>query len=441
MDLPLLFRILYSAFFSIVYLVLLLLLVVTPADTIHQALQNHQLYNVFVIAACYFVTLFLVVLIYAARLYTTRSVLAGIPKTYIPVESGDVGKSVRKMIVEGLSRSAVIAWEASPRISSDAPIEVPAEDEDRDPPEQLAWNEKSTRFPRLLRRKRKMAEKGAWDITIPSHYQHVWNDIAHDGWSPPSSSDIPNLQYATVILELPHLIEAKAVSLAPPDANSNHSPPMPDLRAIELLQRPVNVGLREYLPHLTSLGILSATAPVASFISSYETARFAAQPIDEKRFRELMKSFAEILRSMVPLDAAFLNAWDDEVESDIDGDASSTPTQNTSPSPSRASSQSSRSGSQATIRTAPSRQRSAPGTMTPLPRMPVTLNLPKSNSPARDLTRMAPDESSAKATRPYGIRQASYSSSLRSSSGGSVIRLNHSQSQGDLPYTLHIPPS
>src|ERR1700694_1834863 len=113
---PRMFRIYYSTFFTFLSIILLALLLITPADAINQALNNNQLYNVFVIAGGYLLTLVLALIIYASRLYTNRTIIAGIPKAWIPVENGDVRKSVRKMIEESLSRSAVIAWNARPRV-------------------------------------------------------------------------------------------------------------------------------------------------------------------------------------------------------------------------------------------------------------------------------------------------------------------------------------
>src|SRR5271155_5474790 len=99
-----LFSLFYTSFFTILNIVLFALILITPADAIHQALNNNQLYNVFVIAGCYLLTVVLAILIYGSRLYTNRSVLAAIPKAWIPVEKGDVNEKVRRMIMESLSR-------------------------------------------------------------------------------------------------------------------------------------------------------------------------------------------------------------------------------------------------------------------------------------------------------------------------------------------------
>ena len=432
---PRIFRIYYSTLFTFLSIVLLALLLITPVDAISQALSNNQLYSVFVIAGGYFLTLLLTLIIYASRLYTHRTIIAGIPKTWIPVEKGDVPDSVRKMIVESLSRSAVIAWNARPRVldhatwvAQDAQAQAQAVNANC-----FQTTGTTIKNHKLLHGKRLTTEKDEQGITMPPH-PPVWGEIAHDGWSSPLSPDLPNLQYVTVILELPHLIEAKAVSLAPPDAASTTTPPMPDLRAVQLLQRPAAMGLRDYISHLTSLGILSPSIPVTDFLSAYEAARFSSQPRTEKEFRELMKLFAEILRGMTPLNPTILDSLD-AIESDIDADASSTTTsegltphshsRSRSRSRSLASSQaaSSRSGSEGTIRTAPSRRRtiarsstlrSEPGFST-APATPKT----KKRDRERHVVERSPSlHSFAQTRRPYAVSQASSSgNSLRSASG------------------------
>lgn len=453
---PRIFRIYYSTLFTFLSIVLLALLLITPIDAITQALSNNQLYDVFVIAGGYLLTLLLALIVYASRLYTNRTVIAGIPKTWIPIEKGDVRDSVRKMIVESLSRSAVIAWYARPRVLDHATRAA------QDAQAQVVVANSfqatgTTKHHKLLHRKRVATEKDEQGITMPPH-PPVWGEIAHDGWSSPLSPDLPNLQYVTVILELPHLIEAKAVSLAPPDAASTTTPPMPDLRAVELLQRPAAIGLRDYISQLTSLGILSPAIPVTNFLSAYETARFSSQSRTEKEFRELMRLFAEILRGMTPLNPTILDSLD-TIESDIDADASSTTTSegltahsdahNRSRSHSRSRSlapshaSSSRSSSEGTIRTAPSRRRtiaraSTLGPGTGLSTAPATPKSKKRDRERQIIERSHSLQSFAQTRRPYAVSQASSSSSLRSASGESVIKLNKSSEPGDLPYTLRL---
>lgn len=67
------------------------------------------------IGGVYVLTALLAIFIYTSRLYTNRTVLAAVGKSWIPVEDGEVGRSIRKMIVKALERSALIAWEGRPR--------------------------------------------------------------------------------------------------------------------------------------------------------------------------------------------------------------------------------------------------------------------------------------------------------------------------------------
>ncbi|KFX95027.1 hypothetical protein O988_06012, partial [Pseudogymnoascus sp. VKM F-3808] len=111
---PRLFRIFYTSLYSLLALILLGLLIIPPADAIRQALTNRQLYNVFVIAAVYFLTALLALLFYASRLYTTRTILASIPKPYLPLTPADLPPKVHTLIRDALRRSALVAWNARP---------------------------------------------------------------------------------------------------------------------------------------------------------------------------------------------------------------------------------------------------------------------------------------------------------------------------------------
>jgi hypothetical protein len=442
----LLFRIFYTTFFTILNIVLLALLLITPADAIRQALNNDQLYNVFVIAGCYLLTVLLAILIYASRLYTNKSVLQGIPKTWIPIEKGEVSKSVRKMIEAGLRRSAAIAWDSRPRIAPQ-PTTIVNEPDARDVVVRMAEAEPDTakkgkKRDRILLQKQIIdTDKDEHTVAIPPHLP-VWGDIAHNGWSSPTSPDLPNLQYTTVILELPHLIEARAVSMAPSDPESTTNPPMPHLRAVDLLQRPAAMGLRDYIGHLTSIGAL--TSPTTDFLEGYEQARFAPQPLSEPEFRHLMAQFADLLRNIQPLNPVILASLDiDPPESDIDDDVSSTSTPR-SRSLASVRTPSSRSGSEGTIRTAPSRRvgtGSSPTKRTEFSTAPATPRSRKSkksqNKPV--VSRSSSMNSFAQSRRPYDGSSAGSSESLRSESGGSVIRLSSTNESGELPYTLTIP--
>lgn len=105
-------------------------------------------------------------------------------------------------------------------------------------------------------------------------------EISHPGWSPPGSKDLPDVQYRSVILELPHLIEAKALGLG-------------------ALGRQPYMTLRAYLGLLAEQELVSS-ASADMFLAGYERARFRTrgEGVEEGEFRELMKVFAGMLRGM-----------------------------------------------------------------------------------------------------------------------------------------------
>jgi hypothetical protein len=442
----LLFRIFYTSFYTVLNIALLALLLITPTDTIRQALSNDQLYNVFIIAGSYLLALVLAILIYASRLYTNKTVLAAIPKTWIPVEKGDVNKSVRKMVAGSLNRSAVIAWDSRPRITSEPPTIISGQDA-RDAivkvqdPEGMGESKKHRSFRHKIPTHQ---EKEEHTVVIPSH-QLVWGEIAHSGWSSPTSPDLSNLQYSTVIQELPHLIEARAVSMASPDPESTSNPPMPDLQAVDILQRPASMGLRDYIGYLISIGVFTSPSSATDFLAAYENARFSTQTLTEPEFRELMKMFAQILRNIHPFNQAILDTLDEDedvsnddvLESDTDDDAASR-----SQSASSIHIPISRSGSEGTIHTAPSRYA---GTNTTSPSKshrefttaPATPKSKRSRNQA--ISRSPSFNEFAQTRQPYVGNSGSSSSSLRSSSQGSVIRLSKPTDGGDLPYMLTVP--
>ncbi|TVY91046.1 hypothetical protein LAWI1_G002841 [Lachnellula willkommii] len=425
----------YYAFFAVLALALVGLLFVPPADAFKQAIKNGQRWIAVVIVVGYAMTVGAGIFIYSSRLYTNKRVLADIPKTYIPVDKGDVTKNVRKMVVASLTRSAVIAWDSRPRVSPQ-PATIVSGPDARDTiakaPEPKSEEKEGQGF---LRRHLTQPEKEDQTVAIPPP-SPVWGNIAHNGWASPASPDLPNLQYTTVILELPHLIEARAVSLAPPDPESTTEPALPDIRAVDLLQRPASMGLRDYIGHLVTIGVLTSPLTATDFLSTYEYARFGGRPLNEEQFRDLMKQFAEILRSMSALSPAALSSLDIATDSDIDDDASSSSTPVTSRSRSLASSRSliSLSGSEGTIRTAPSRR---VGTLASTRRSEFTTAPATPRSRKRAVPRSPSMNSFAQSRRTWNVESGSSSSSLRSSS--SVIKLSRTNEDGELPYTLTVP--
>lgn len=322
--LHIIFRVIYDSFYVFLSLIVLLLLLVTPADNVRLALQNRQNLHVLTTVVCLSATLLFVVLLYFARLYVNRTALANIPKPWIPIGRGEVKKSVRKMIVASLSRSAAIAYESKPRVAPARPPTAMTDPEDVEEETKAEGKGRKSTL-RVFRLKKAPTVEDKMGITLPPH-RAVWGEIEHYGWSSPNSLDLPNLQYSTVISELPNLIEAKALTLAPPLPEPSHAdPPVLDPEAIGLLQRPDNLALRQYLTQLAELGVLAPSRTTADFLSAYEYARYSTRPISNARFRELMHLFAELLRSMQPLDPAVLIALDEglsgDEESDIDDDA------------------------------------------------------------------------------------------------------------------------
>jgi hypothetical protein len=436
----LLFRIFYTSFFTILNIALVALLLITPGDAIRQALSNKQLYNVFVVAGCYLLTVILAILIYASRLYTNRTVLTAIPKNWIPIEKGEVNTKVRKMIVASLSRNAVIAWDARPRVEP-TPAAIVSEPERRDPIAVSSDLEKLGRGKKkgLLHKRTRDLENEEETVVIPPP-QPVWGDISHDGWASPTSPDLPNLQFTTVILELPHLIEARAVSLAPPDPKSPSERVMPNIEAVQLLQRPASMGLRDYINHLIAINVIRTPSITMEFVDKYEYARFGTRALGEHAFRDLMKLFAEILRGMMPLSPGILLEFGGEEESDIDDDATSSPTPVTPRSRSIASSfrTVSRSGSEGTIHTAPSRQLQRSRMGGAYSTAPAT--------PRKESRAVGRSPSEVSFARSRGVYEGSVGSGSLSESGtqGSVIKLNMEDREGGeegaLPYTLSVPP-
>lgn len=460
--LHLLWRIVYHSLYYFLSLILLLLLCVTPADAIRQSYLNKQRFHILIIIVCLSVAVAAVVCIYIFRLYVTRTALASIPKPYVPIEKGDVRKGVRKVIVASLSRSAAIAYESRPRVVAGAsPLttgpEGKAEDGD--------WAEKdapaASKTLRIFALKKATTAEEKMGIELPPH-KAVWGEIEHYGWASPNSPDLPNLQYSTVIQELPNLIEAKALTLAPPPPEAERVQSMVNMDAMELLQRPDNLGLRQYLAQLAELGVLAASRTTADFLAAYEYARYSTRPISNARFRELMHLFAEILRTMEPLDPAILKDPNDpgdgaslSTESDIDNDAPrespSTPrSRTTQPSLHRqrstaTSSSNSSKGSQVRSRREPLAARnSSPGTWAGTYRTAPTT--PKSRQTAMAPSPTSSANSFAQSRRPYATGTGSGSRSGSSSnvsvgsaiSGGSVIRLSERLGPGELPYVLSL---
>ncbi len=406
------FRIFYSTSFTVLTLILAAALLITPGDQIYQSFRSGQVFHIFIIGGFYLLTLLISILIYGGRLYKNRASLAGIPRDGVPEVGGKVGREVQA----GLKRSVMIAYEAHPRDLRD---------------------EKAGRGVKKRSRLGR-SPTGRQSQDSGHSFEPVWGPISHPGWSSPSSPDLPNLHYETVILELSNLIEAKAVSLAPLDPshdpstapNSDEPPPIDPL-AVSLLERPGTMGLRDYITHLTTLEMISPAPLGTTFLTLYEAARFSEIPLTEPEFRNLMAVFAEVLRNMKPIDPATIDSLHAEFEDEMSSSSSSisseaslatnetvqrTPQPDTWQSASSSASTSRSGSTYETIHTAPSR--------------------PVASRNVSSLSRLTRE------SRQRGVKTPSLGSLRRlrtgtdSTGAGSVIRLAEAAGPLDLPYTI-----
>lgn len=430
MRIPL-FRIWYSTTYTVLFFILIVLLAVSPAETIHQSIRSKELQKLFVVGGAYVLALLVCLLVYSTRLYTNRTVLQAIPKPYVPIEDGEVGKLVRRMIVKGLKRSAIVAWDSQPR---DVRGEVHDEDGDGRP---ATAERNHSAFKR-----RSHADQTT--IIPVSAESPPWGHVSHPGWASPSSPDLPNLQYWNVVSELPNLIEAKAVSLAPPDPAlegiahaQDNTPMLPDAEIVALLQRPQTVGLRDYLGQLASYGLINPPSLGPMFLAQYEYARFSTHALTEPEFRSIMAVFADILNGMTVLDPLIIE----------EARAEGLHTDTRSLAPSASSSNSSRSGlpfvtpridrgsefswnegdqSPQTIRTAPSMMRN--------PSSGAYAKTPSERSLRSDTGSVVrgPIQSSPSTILPFSSEESD-GESMRS-----VIRLHPNPSSDNLPYLYHF---
>ncbi|EED24345.1 sucrase/ferredoxin-like family protein, putative [Talaromyces stipitatus ATCC 10500] len=391
--------ILNSTVYTILTVVLLVLTLLTPGDFIYQCRVNHRLTNIIIVTGVYVLTVLVGLLIYASRIYTNRTVLSGIPKAWIPVSKGEVDRKVQKAVEEGLNRSAIIAFQARPRNVSDKNSE-PVHD----------------------------AELSITPDRPP------WGSVSHAGWSAPSSIDFPGLRFESVIEELPHLIEAKAVSLVPSkpprgfldSSITEEEYDAPDPRLVELLQRPSTMGLREYIAHLTAFGLINPPELRPEFLAIYERARFSSRPLFEDEFRALMQIFAEILRGMKQLDYEYLEeigGLDSRADSESfigpSDEEGETDTLNSEENnvPLRRERSADSSGWSSSFRSA----HTAPMVPSPTPSRPED----------RYASGSLQNPWSTSLSRPRSIAS-------QSSGSGSVIRLTRTRSPTDLPYEIDL---
>ena len=388
------FRVVYTSLYFLLYLLLLALLLISPADAIERSLRNGQTYNIWMLIIFYVVTISFVCFVYFVRLYVNKTVLANIPKHWLPIEEAGVKNKVRSMVVEGLDRSAAIAFESRPRVEDEGPRVV------------------------------------GGGLGVSRELQSaLWDGIEHEGWGSPKSDDFPDLQYSTVLSELPNLIEAKAMTLAPPDPTSQEDPPLLEPEVVALLQRPSSLSLRGYVDHLASLGALTPDETTTSFLQLYEHARFSTRPLSKARFRELMDLFAEILRVMVPPDLSALDG--SSIHPSEDSYAAPSPSHpNDESRPSTPRSHVDTMSSQSSLRR-------------PLPRTSSWKTYVTAPNTQQAISRKSSSSNSFAQTRhPYqpasGSSGASSSMSVRSDGSSSVIRLATRDDDEMLPYVLNL---
>jgi hypothetical protein len=296
------FRIFYSTTYTTLFLLILILLAITPATLIYTALRANAYQYVFEVGGVYVLVAIFTLFIYSSRLYTNRSVLAAVGKSWIPVQPGEVSKNVHKEVVKAANRSARIAFETKPRNLQ----------------------------PELERNKKLHDESDEGEPTTVGNIIQVdpqhppWGRISHAGWSSPSQLDAhlaPHIQFRTVVMELPNLVEARAVSLAPFfTASPQAATTMPDLRIVSLLSRSPTADMRSYLAQLSGLGLFPPHAG-QDFVQRYEHARFSPIPINEDEFEALMSAFAALLASMNQLPSRVIEMA--HSGSDVSSDTSS----------------------------------------------------------------------------------------------------------------------
>lgn len=284
------FRIFYSTSFTLLLIITLALLAVSPIDIGYQSNKIDQKWNIVIIAGVYVLVALVTLFIYATRLYTTRTHLASIPKSRVPLQKGDLPKSVRRLILAGIERSASIAFKARPRD--------------------------------LTNEQWLTSEVNAARHVTGAEPRPTWGLVSHPGCSAPHDPELPDMHYEPVIAELPHLLEARAVSLAPADPllggreddPEDETRQIPDPRAVAYLQRPLASSLRAYITRLADLGVLDSTEQAAEFVQRYEIARFAGPSLHERDFHDLMETFAMVLDTVQDPDPELLAAMMDDEE-------------------------------------------------------------------------------------------------------------------------------
>ncbi|KAF8542274.1 hypothetical protein BDD12DRAFT_825735 [Trichophaea hybrida] len=232
------FHLFYSTTFTLLSLVTLALVLIPPGDAIAQSLhKKNQIYNVIVIAGTYVLTAIVAVVLYTSRMYTFRQQLADIPKSRTYIGKGDLPSRVHTAVTKGISASAKIALISRPNAGKE------------------------------------------WEA--------VWGVINHPGWAPPSG-DLKGVEYRSIILELPALLEREASDVV------MHGGSDPSV----VVRRP-HMTLRQWIENLVGIELVPKEEAEV-FVMLYEHARFRTKGkgIEEEEFRGLMKALKGLLAGM-----------------------------------------------------------------------------------------------------------------------------------------------
>jgi hypothetical protein len=310
--LNLLSYLLYRFSYGVLLTVLIILLLITPADLIiktfaspgppgasEAAIRSLRVRIILVVVIISGAAAVVSLFIYSLRVWESRRLIASLPRDNVirnhvknkrlASEKGIKSKKEKDwefMVRQCRERSAKIAFMGWPRPDTEAGQDVQHD----------GWS--------------------APKSYIPAGDNHKANDAA----APKTNEALDETRFEDVVLELPNLIEAKAVSsvspfsvsaaTTPAAGNSGHADANKleeqleedqlDREVLETaLSRSRDQGLREYLAMLSDLGVLK-TSPdlVITFLGQYEQARFSGVTLSLKEFETLMRLGGEILRGL-----------------------------------------------------------------------------------------------------------------------------------------------
>lgn len=305
------YKIFYSSSFTAVFLLLIAFCGVAPADKLYESWQRRRVIDIIIIAAAWVLTALIAAFLYGTRLYTTRSILRDIPKTFLPIEREDLpGRNVHHLVRETYACSAVIAYQAKPRAK------------------RIEFEVQGAGERMLVISKQMKQHHHHHSLTAEERrlLEPKWGSIAHAGWQSPASADMAGLEYARVADELIDLIEAKAVGMAPNDPLATpleDGTTPPDARFIDALTRPEGIGMRRYLAQLADLGVIPDSTLTDEFLLLYEHSRFSGKPMTEPDFQSMMRLFAELLRNMQPVEQNLVDfSSDDDFDHDNEAESS-----------------------------------------------------------------------------------------------------------------------